>query len=49
MLRLCDLDGDLQAGNKVGAEGAKALAPELGNLTQLHTLDLGGAWIAMHW
>ena len=32
----------LQAGNKLGAEGAKALAPELGKLTQLQTLNLRG-------
>ena len=31
----------LQAGNELGAEGAKAVAPELGKLTQLQTLDLG--------
>ena len=30
----------LQAGTRLGAEGAKALAPELGKLTQLQTLDL---------
>ena len=32
----------VQADNEFGAEGAKALAPELGKLTQLQTLDLGG-------
>ena len=32
----------LQAGNFMGAEGAKALAPELGKLTQLQTLHLNG-------
>ena len=30
----------LQAVNELGAEGAKALAPELGKLTQLQTLNL---------
>ena len=30
----------LQPGNELGAEGAKALAPELGKLTQLQTLNL---------
>ena len=29
-------------GNNIGAEGAKALAPALGHLTQLRELDLGG-------
>ena len=32
----------LQADNKLDAEGAKALAPELGKLTQLQTLNLSG-------
>ena len=32
----------LQADNEVGAEGAKALAPELGKLRQLQTLNLEG-------
>ena len=31
-----------QADNKLGAEGAKSLAPELGKLTQLQTLNLSG-------
>ena len=34
--QLCDLDTD----NKIGDEGAIALAPELGKLTQLQTLNL---------
>ena len=36
---ICD---NLQADNRVGVEGAKALAPELGKLTQLQTLNLKG-------
>ena len=32
----------LQADNSFGAEGAKAVAPELGKLTQLQTLSLAG-------
>ena len=32
----------LQAGNQLGTEAAVALAPQLGKLTQLQTLNLGG-------
>ena len=31
-------------GNGIGAEGAKALAPALGHLTQLTELNLGGEY-----
>ena len=41
----------LHADNKLGAEGAKVLAPELGKLMQLQTLDLRGdcsvVWVAL--
>ena len=36
----CVTLASLQAGNQLGDEEAKVLAPELGKLTQLHTLDL---------
>ena len=39
---LCVLLLCLVAGNKLGKEGAQALAPALAKLTQLQTLDLGG-------
>ena len=32
----------LRAGNKFGAEGAAALAPQVGKLTRLQRLDLEG-------
>ena len=37
----------LQVGTGLGAEGAKALAPELGKLTQLQALDLRGDWTVL--
>ena len=46
VLRTCVVNGRVavawvQADSELGAEGGKALAPELGKLTQLQTLDLG--------
>ncbi len=32
----------LRAGNRIGAAGAALLAPSLGRMTQLTSLDLGG-------
>ena len=41
----------LQAANELGAEGAKVLAPELGKLTQLQTLNFAGdcsvVWVVL--
>ena len=37
------------SGNKLGAEGAKALAPSLAKLTQLQTLDLASEWSVCVW
>ena len=35
------------SGNNIGSEGAKALAPSLGRLTQLTTLNLTGEYSIM--
>ena len=39
----------LQADNKLRAAGAKALAPELGKLTQLQTVNLSGDYCSVVW